>query len=71
MTCLPVAMSNGLISPAMGRHHGEAKMAASVSLLLRGRYRCRRPLTTEYGELPIEPGVDHYGRIGTWFALLR
>ena len=71
MTRLPVAMSNGLISPAVGRHHDEAKMAASVSQLMRGQYRCGRPLTIEYGKLPIEPGVGHYGRIGTWFALLR
>jgi hypothetical protein len=46
MTCLPLTMSNGLISPAIGRHHGEAKMAATVSLLLRGRYGCGRWLTT-------------------------
>jgi hypothetical protein len=69
MTCLPLAMSNGLISPAVRRHHGEAKMAATVSLLLRGRYSCERPLTSECGERPTEPGVGHYGRIGTSFAL--
>ena len=59
MTRHPVEMSNGLISPAAGRHHGESKMAASVSLVLRGRYSCGRHLTTENGELPIEPGVGH------------
>ena len=45
MTRLPVAMSNGLISPTVGRLHDEAKMAASVSQLMRGQYRCGRPLT--------------------------
>ena len=70
MTRLPVAMSNGLIPPAAGRHHGESKMAASVSLVLRGRYSCGRQLTTEHGELPIEPGVGHYSGTGIWFALL-
>jgi len=60
MTRLPVGMSNGLIPPAGERHHGESKMAASVSLLLRGRYSCGRPAATENGELPIEPGVGHY-----------
>jgi hypothetical protein len=70
MTPLPVAMGNGLIPPAAGRRHGESKMTASVSLLLRGRYGCGRPSTTEHGELPIEPGVGHYGGTGTWFAPL-
>ena len=46
-------------------------MAASVSLVLRERYSCGRRLTTENGELPIEPGVGHYGGTGTWFALYR
>ncbi len=70
MTRLPVAMSNGLIPPAAGKHHGELKMAASVSLLLRGGYSCGCPLTTERGEVPIEPRVGHYSGTGTWFALL-
>ena len=69
MTRPRVAMGNGLIPPARGRHHGESKMAASVSLLLRGRYSCGRPLITENGKLPIEPGVGHNSGTGTWFAL--
>jgi hypothetical protein len=46
-----------------------SKLAGTVALWLRKRYNLRVFEGTKKGEVHVEPGIDHCGGIGIWFAL--